>query len=284
MKTLIAGLLILVAPCAMAQKTFKTEFSNSESSTIEIAISLDNITIVGGTGNEIIIESIGENKSKNVLPPVPDVPKIDENKEMPDRAKGLKQINPSGKDNSGVGVYIEKQNNFARLSQSPNLLSDHYKITIPNKVKLNINDMHPYAGMSKFNYLISNLENEITVTSINSNFKIENIKGPLVLNATNGSAEVKYSEVKTSKPISIVTVNGYVDLTLPASLKADMQLQSMNGEAYTDFDIKEESSAPDMNLPGMNMFIMEGKINGGGSLKINIHSINGDIYLRKKSQ
>ena len=283
MKKLMIIIFSLVVFSAYGQNTYKTEFNNDEESTVEISIVAAKVTVVGTAGNELIIESIGENKPLNSQVQIKDdKPDDDEEPVLPERAKGLKPINATGKDNTGVGVFIENHEDFIRLVQSPFLLSDHYKITIPNKSKLIITDMHHFSGNSKFTYSISNLDNEITVSSLNSNFDLNNIKGPLVLNATNGNADIKYSEVKLTKPISIVTINGYVDLTLPPSLKADVQLHTMNGEAYTDFEVEEESSMiPDNSLPNMQMFHLEGNINGGGPTKVNIQTINGDIFLRK---
>ena len=101
------------------------------------------------------------------------------------------------------------------------------------------------------------------------------------MNTTNGNVEVKYDELKTTKPVSIVTVNGFVDLTLPATVKADLQLQTIQGKAYTDFDIQKGDNESTVVFPNMGMFMLNGKVNGGG-IKININSVNGDIYLRKK--
>ena len=87
------------------------------------------------------------------------------------------------------------------------------------------------------------------------------------------------------KANAILSVNGYVDITLPGGTAADLQMHSVNGEAYTDWDIeidKDASATLPMGGPNMNMFNLEGTINGGGT-PISIQSVNGDIYLRKKN-
>lgn len=269
---------MLVTNVVLAQKTYKTEFDNSSTSSMEISLNANKVTIIGHDKNEIIIESLGTktlDKEKDEY-----IKQQEKGDERPERAEGLKPLTPTMNDNTGLGIMVEKQGNHIRISSKMFMISDQYKITVPNKVKLVINDVYHYTE-SKFNYELSNLENELNVTSINSNFTIDNISGPLVLNTTNGNVEVKYRELKTTKPISIVTVNGYVDLTLPASVKADVQFQTIQGKAYTDFDIQSGDDNSGMTFPNMEMFLLNGKINGGG-VKININSVNGDIYLRKK--
>ena len=43
--------------------------------------------------------------------------------------------------------------------------------------------------------------------------------------------------VDGSKPLAFSTLNGLVDLTLPADLKADLTVKSSHGAVYSDFDV-----------------------------------------------
>ena len=68
-KILLIAFLATVAQIVNAQNQFKTSFNNSEANTVELSISVESVEIVGGAGNEIIIESIGEKnpRFKNVV-------------------------------------------------------------------------------------------------------------------------------------------------------------------------------------------------------------------------
>ncbi len=257
-----------------AQQPFKAEFPNTSEGTIEVSLSTDEIVIVGTNSNQITIESLGTSN-----PDFGKVVKKEEPKETPKRAEGLKPISSGGADNTGLGVTFEKMDNYAKIYSNMIPKSNKIKITLPDNVKLIINDMLPNSKENA-KYSISNMNDEIIVTCLNADVDVSQITGPLVLNATNGSAEVKYSTLGTNKPVSIVSVNGFVDLTLPASTKANITLNSINGQAFTDFDIKSKEDTPTMSLPGMNMILLSGTINGGGA-EININSVNGDIFLRK---
>lgn len=111
---------------------------------------------------------------------------------------------------------------------------------------------------------------------------MENISGPVVANATNGNVEVVFNTLAPDKPNSFLSVNGYIDISLPKDVRADLQLHTVNGEAYTDWDIdvNKDASVALPVIADMNMYNIEGTINGGGT-PISIQSVNGDIYLRK---
>lgn len=82
--------------------------------------------------------------------------------------------------------------------------------------------------------------------------------------------------------MSVKSINGEVDLTLPSAAKADFDLSSLQGDIFTDLDIavdKKGKEDGERFLGGMNN--IKGKLNGGG-VKVTVSSINGNLYLRKK--
>ena len=143
---------------------------------------------------------------------------------------------------------------------------------------LTILDIQTGTG-SKFE--IRSLKGEINFTALNSKVLIKDVSGPVVATATNGSVEAIYSSLTPDKPNSISSVNGFVDLTLPSSAKIDLNLNTVNGEAFTDFEIDVKSDMPAMAIPNFEMTVLEGTVNGGGA-PFTISPVNGDIYLRKK--
>ncbi len=96
-------------------------------------------------------------------------------------------------------------------------------------------------------------EAEVTVESINADVEIRDFRGP---------AKIK-------------TINGFVDMDWAPSAGAELSFSSINGELYSDFDLKPNkgntSYSKKLNSP----------VNGGGK-KINLETINGNVYFRKK--
>ena len=78
-----------------------------------------------------------------------------------------------------------------------------------------------------------------------------------------------------------------VDVTFPATLKANLKLKSDMGEMFTDFDMEADKSQPKVsktNQSGMYRLNMEnwvyGKIGGGGP-EMMMKNMHGNIYIRK---
>ncbi|MCG8307272.1 MAG: DUF4097 domain-containing protein [Cytophagales bacterium] len=274
-KLILCITFLLTVQVIVAQSTYKTEMENGSDSYIEIQIGTRSVTIIGHDKDEIIITT--DFSGEYIDEPV------GQTKEVPQRASGLKPISVSASDNTGIGLVVDKsENHFSVLKISKNARNKSYTFKIPNKVNLSINDIHADVNT---NYMVNDFMGEAEINALNSEIKMADISGPVVANATNGNVEIRFSELTPEKPNSILSVNGYVDVTLPEETAADLQLHTVNGEAYTDWDIdidKDASAALQMGgAPNMNMFNLEGTINGGG-IPISIQSVNGDIFLRKK--
>ncbi len=275
---IILFILLITSGKVFSQNTYRTALNNDTKSKVELLQGPKELIIVGYEGDEVIIETNYSDKDatgKSGLKPV-DAPPA---KEKPDRAAGLKPLAAGPSDNTNIGLTVEKSpGTFTIVGVSPNAMDLSYTIKMPDKAALLITNINP-SPKSQVN--IKNLEGEINVTVLNTHINIKDVTGPIVANTTNGNIEVSYNLLSPNKPNAITSVNGFVDITLPANTKGQLALNSVNGEAYTDFDIKiDKNNIPD-GIPSLQMTFIEGTINGGGS-PINISTVNGDIYLRKK--
>ena len=46
------------------------------------------------------------------------------------------------------------------------------------------------------------------------------------------------ASVKSGSPMSFTSLNGTIDVTLPANIAADFSMKTNRGEIYSDFDVK----------------------------------------------
>lgn len=274
MKKLAISLMLMVTGyVVLAQNEYRTPMKNNADSKIEIQVGSETVRIIGHDKDEIIITTdfVGE---------FVDSPKEKNKQKSPDRAAGLKPLSMDAADNTGIGLVVEKGDNFfSVLKVSENAMDKTYTFHVPNKANLTVNDIHANIETT---YSIENYKGEIEMMALNSQITMKNISGPVVANATNGNVEIIFSKLTLEKPNSILSVNGFVDVSLPKDVAADLQLHTVNGEAYTDWEIEvdKDASVAMPVIADMNMFNIEGTINGGG-IPITIQSVNGDIYLRK---
>ena len=127
---------------------------------------------------------------------------------------------------------------------------------------------------------ISDIDGEIEVETKNSDIILKNVKGPVTANTTSGDIDVIFSTVATTGPTTITNISGYIDITMPASTKADMELNNITGEVFTDLDLKLPESKDGLKRVGGQREIRS-QLNGGG-VDMTLKNISGDIYLRKK--
>jgi hypothetical protein len=263
---------LLLPVIGMAQKTYTTTFTNEPGHTVVFNVGSEHMTVIGHDRNEIVIET----DFRGAPASAPSAPKPG----APARASGLRPLTPSGSDNTDTGLMVEKTGkSFTVVNINGAALESRYTIRIPRKVNFTLNDNNP---MMDKDVAINGLNGEITLNSLNGDFVLKSISGPVVAHVVNGDIEVHYDHLAPEKPNDFAAVNGFVDITLPSSAKVAVSLNTVNGEAFTDFDIKADDTnpPPHIAMPNFNVFSLEGKINGG-SQPFTLSAVNGDVFIRK---
>jgi hypothetical protein len=212
------------------------------------------LPIEGYSGNEVIFTSASE-----AFTP-------------PEKAKGLKPVYPGGTDNSGMGLSVQK--NVGQITVTclvPFTRKGEYKIRVPDNMALEIK-----SGCERSsNISVSSMKNEIDIENCHG-IDLKNVSGPLILSTIAGDINITFDTFVTEKPSSISSVSGDIDITLPAKTATNIEMGTINGDFYSDFDISD--SQKDMKRVGGNH--LNASLNGGG-FKFSIETVNGNIYLRK---
>lgn len=81
-----------------------------------------------------------------------------------------------------------------------------------------------------------------------------------------------------SAPLKVNSISGFVDISIDNSTKADVFMETVTGEFYSDLDLERIGTSEWKHhwIGGK----LESKLNGGGH-KINLETVSGNIYLRK---
>ncbi len=104
---------------------------------------------------------------------------------------------------------------------------------------------------------------EIEVPTL-ADIKVETISGDITID--NGNC-----------PMSIKSISGFIDLTIPATSNSDISISTITGGVYSNQEINKEKSDFDSNPGGTRANI---QLNSGGN-RIKLNTISGDIFLRK---
>lgn len=81
---------------------------------------------------------------------------------------------------------------------------------------------------------VSGVDGEIDVNGMNGDVSLDQVSGSAVVNTMNGEVRAVFATAPT-KPVSITSMNGEIDVHLPADTKANLRLRTRNGSIRTNF-------------------------------------------------
>ena len=245
--------IILLAGVAYAQ-----EYKVSKSTGKLVIREVNNVTVEGTAGNEIIFSS------------------MDGSRDDDDRAKGLRAVSATGyEDNTGIGLSVQDKGATVEVYQLKKMDGPRVKIQVPKGVSVYYSHTSPHGDDITFR----NVEGEIETSTVHNGVKLVNVSGPLTIKTVHGDIEAEINS-NMKGPITMSSNHGLVDVTIPAAAKLTMNLGTNWGEIFVDPAIKLEiEPKSDWVKYGSNK--INGKVNGGG-LEVNLSSDHGNVYLRKK--
>ena len=222
------------------------------------------ITVRGHDANNVIVETKDDRNE-------------DDEREGSGKRAGLRRIR-----NTSSGLTIEEENNEMRIStQMHNETALSILVPVRTSLKLTL--------MNGDDITVDRVEGDLEVNNMNGDIFLTNVAGTGIIHSANGEVKAQFTRV-TGKPMSFTTLNGDVDVSLPADIKATVRLDSGHGDIYTDFPIDMmptamQSTVEDNRSKGGKYRIkmekaMIGKINGGG-VEYTLKTLNGDIHLRR---
>jgi DUF4097 and DUF4098 domain-containing protein YvlB len=116
------------------------------------------------------------------------------------------------------------------------------------------------------------LGGDVEATTVNGSVDVVT-RGAARATTVNGSIRASMGSINADEDMRFSTVNGGIDLEVPASLNANISFSSLNGEIQTDFPVTVTS--------GFSKNKLSGKIGSGGR-SLNMSTVNGDLTLRKR--
>jgi hypothetical protein len=137
---------------------------------------------------------------------------------------------------------------------------------------------------------VEGVEGSLEVNNVNGPVRLTGVAGSVVASSVNANVTVRLTRVTDAKAMAFSSLSGTVDVTLPATTKANLKLRSDNGDVFTDFDVQQtdpparsgwvRSDRSDKRMRFEVNNTIYGTINGGGP-EIEARSFNGSVYIRK---
>jgi DUF4097 and DUF4098 domain-containing protein YvlB len=229
---------------------------------VKVSLVNGGITVKAYDGKEVIVEARARNR---------------------DRESARSDSNMKRIIVSSTGLSIEEENNEVRINTDSYMRPIDLTISVPVHTSLKL------SAVNSGDIVVSGVDGELDVNDVNGSVTLNNVSGSAVAHALNGRLSATFTRVN-QKPMAFSSLNGEIDVTFPADLKANLSLKSDRGEILTDFDVQMQTApvAPtveDGRHNGGKYRVridktVHGTINGGGP-EYQFTNFNGSIYIRK---
>jgi Putative adhesin len=178
------------------------------------------------------------------------------------------------------GFGVEERDNEMSVSSGVSR-EINLEIEVPTRTKLKVSTVD--GGIT-----VDGVDNEMEINTVDGGITLTNVGGSVVAHAVDGKIAATVTRVAPQAPMAFTSLNGDIDVTLPAAVKANLRLRSDQGDVFTDFDVQVTASASanrtqQRNGRGLRIDVnrsINGTVNGGGP-DFELRTFDGNIYVRK---
>jgi len=136
--------------------------------------------------------------------------------------------------------------------------------------------------------VVEGIEGDLEISNPNGPITLNGVGGSIVANSVNDKVKAKVTSLSAERPMAFSSLVGDVDVTFPASLKANLKLRSDEGRVFTDFDVSalpRPAPTGDTRRESGRLHIevrpsVYGAVGGGGP-EIELRTFNGNVYVRR---
>ncbi|HEX7313941.1 MAG TPA: DUF4097 family beta strand repeat-containing protein [Pyrinomonadaceae bacterium] len=158
----------------------------------------------------------------------------------------------------------------------------------PNNSRSNVRDNDTNVNFtvrvpSGVNFNGRTVNGKVEAERLGADVDVKTVNGSINVSTTglaraqtvNGSITAVLGNANWPDGLEFKTVNGGIDLTLPASLSARVEAKTLNGEITSDFPLTVTGSFSRRRLTGT--------IGGGGDRQLILETVNGSVQIRRAS-
>ena len=202
----------------------------SRPSTVKASLINGGITVKAHEGKDIIVEAHARNRDES----------DDDDRDRP----GPKRLNIAT-----TGLNVEEENNQVNIGADAIQRPIDLVIEVPVHTSLHL------RAVNDGDIFVSGVDGELDIDNVNGSVTLNKIAGSAVAHALNGKLIASFTRVN-QKPMAFSSLNGDIDVTFPADLKANVSLRSDNGDVFSDFDV---NMTPQSSQP----VVEDGRTHGG---------------------
>jgi putative adhesin len=266
-----AALCVLLASVAVAQQTVQpttdrvtVPFSDPERpGTLRVNL-LDGTVTIKGTNRRDVLFVANSQQAREAL----------RRRQQAEPPPGMRRLTQP----RGFGVE-ERDNEMSVSSGFGREINLEIEVPMRTKLRVSIVD----GGIT-----VDSVDSEMEINTVDGGITLTNVGGSVVAHAVDGNIAATVARVAPQAPMAFTALDGDIDVTLPAAVKANLRLRSDQGDVFTDFDVQVTASASanrtqQRNGRGLRIDVnrsIYGTVNGGGP-DFELRTFDGNIYVRK---
>lgn len=149
-----------------------------------------------------------------------------------------------------------------------NPASVEYTLTVPRAAQLDSVELIN-GGLE-----VEGVAGLVKATCINGRLRASNLAGEARLSTINGVLEAEFDRFEEGKSITLNSVNGAVDLIVPAGAGASVKADTVHGAITNEFNLAVKRG----EWVGESL---EGQLGAGGTARVKLSNVNGSIHIRR---
>jgi DUF4097 and DUF4098 domain-containing protein YvlB len=230
---------------------FEQTYPLSANGTVNVSNINGSITVEAWDRNEVKLEAIKTADSKETLS------EIEIQIESKPNSFCVQAEHDSWKNRSGGEKWTRNRK-----------MEVQFHLTVPRTAVL--------SGIETVNgsVTVSNFTNQTSVSAVNGQVTATNLRGTANLSTVNGTVVADFDRLEPGSKISLETVNGKVNLTIPSDSSATVKAESVNGNITNDFGLPVRKG----KYVGRDLY---GRL-GSGDTNVKLESVNGELAILKK--
>jgi DUF4097 and DUF4098 domain-containing protein YvlB len=153
-----------------------------------------------------------------------------------------------------------------------------YHVKVPRHLQLKVDNTNGRVGVTgtsgkadvettNGSIEASSAQGDLRFTTTNGHLTLDELAGSVRAETTNGGIHATLNKVDGD--LAFETTNGSIKLSLPNSIRANLDASTTNGSIHSDFEVSSGKSSKHH---------MVGPINGGGG-KLSLETTNGSITI-----
>jgi len=234
---------MLLAPSAYAHPNLTEEFHKTVPLNANGRVSLENINgnveITGWERSEVQIDAVKSARDQQRL-----------------QAATIEVID------DGNSVSIRTRYPEGRTNNDP--ASVQYTLHVPAGVQLD------KISLVNGSLDVSHVLGEVNASLVNGTLKARDLSGRAKLSTVNGPNNVEFRSLNNVNEVKITSVNGSINLLLPAAPNADISASTVNGSLASDFPLQVQGRFMSHHLAGTL---------GNGGTRIELSNVNGSTHI-----